>query len=89
MDPIPLTCTLSPDAKRERTRWLDALTARALSVNGGGEGDTLVARFPDDPGLEDELRALAAAEAECCPFLAMTVTRVDGALELAIVAHDD
>ncbi len=36
-------------------------------------GRELEVRFHPGPGVREELEALAAAEAECCPFVAWTV----------------
>jgi hypothetical protein len=45
--------------------------------------------FPDDAGLEAELRALAAAEAECCRFLSIEVHRAGDSLELHVSGPPD
>jgi hypothetical protein len=39
--------------------------------------------FEDQPAVEAELRALVAAENECCSWAAWTVAREDGALVVA------
>jgi hypothetical protein len=66
-----IACSLSARDAAEREQWLARLIAHATSVATSGSGATVT--FAADPALERELRALANAEAECCPFLAITV----------------
>lgn len=42
------------------------------------------ARFAAEPGLEQELRALIALEAECCAFLAIALHATDRGLLLDV-----
>ena len=73
MDELPLiACSLTaaemPDRRR---RWL-ALTDRALARRTAtAEGVRLT--FRAAPGVEEELRALAALERDCCGFAAFEV----------------
>jgi hypothetical protein len=48
------------------------------------EPNGLVADFAYAESLERELRAVAAAEAECCPFLDIAVERSDERLRLSV-----
>jgi hypothetical protein len=69
-----VACTLTDtDLKSQRERWL------ALGQNFGlgriETDDGLRLRFRYHPAVEDELRALAAAENECCAWAAWEVER--------------
>jgi hypothetical protein len=77
-----LACSLRGDDLASRQRWLGELSARALRVTRSESGVSVA--FPPDAGLEAELRALTAAEAECCAFLRISVRRADGAVELDV-----
>src|SRR4051794_34296625 len=87
MDPLPVACTLSGTDRGDRARWVATLLERATGVTPRDDG--VAVRFPDAAVLADELRAFAAAEAACCPFLALTVTRDGDALVLAIAGPPD
>lgn len=83
-----VACTLTPSEYRARTADLGALASQALRSRqpiDGGERLT----FTDSPDTERNLRAAIAAEASCCSFLAMTLTRsADGlALDVTGPAH--
>ncbi len=79
----PIACTLSPADYRQRTDELTALAARALrsreqTING------LRLVFSDRLEIEHDLRAAIAAEATCCPFLTLDLTRTAHGLILEI-----
>jgi hypothetical protein len=87
MDP-PIACTLTPGERRDRTGELAALAARALrSRERTPEGERLV--FADSPATERALRAAIAAEASCCSFLRMALTRAGDGLVLDIAGPED
>ena len=46
--------------------------------------DGLRIRFRDEPAVEQELRALVAAENSCCPWARWEVRRTDGELVLHV-----
>jgi hypothetical protein len=75
--PIAVACALgSADLAAQNSRW-EELAARAMT--GRTEtADGLRLCFRREPDTEEELRALAAAENECCPWAAWTV-RADSA----------
>jgi hypothetical protein len=79
----PVACTLTPDDYRDRTADLAALASRALRsrqpIDGG---ERLV--FADGPDIERQLRTAIAAEASCCSFLAMILTRTAEGLTLDV-----
>jgi hypothetical protein len=78
---VPTACTLTPaDLAAQGARW-ERLAARAM--NGRAEtADGLRLTFRPEPGTVDELRRLAAAENECCPWAGWTVTEDAGRLVL-------
>ncbi len=78
---VPVACTLTPaDLAAQRARW-ERLAARAMT----GRADTAAGvrvTFRAEPGTAEELRSLAAAESECCPWAGWTVTEAAGKLVL-------
>jgi len=66
-DTVPVACALAPaDLAAQAGRW-EQLAARAMT----GRTQTahgLRISFRLQPGAEDELRELAAAENQCCPW---------------------
>jgi hypothetical protein len=78
-----IACTLTPAdlaARRSRWEWLvRAMTERAETSDG------LRICFRPEPGTQEELRVLAAAENECCAWAEWTVEADDG--QLALTAH--
>ena len=80
--PVPVACTLSSAGLATRSLRWEQLVARAMT--GRAEtGDGLRLCFRPEPGAGDELRALAAAESECCPWAAWAV-REDAAGQLEL-----
>jgi hypothetical protein len=85
---LPIACTLPPDQSADRTAQLAALAARALRSRAPTPaGERLV--FADTPEVEAELRAAIAAEARCCPFLAMELRRTRDGLVLEVSGPQD
>jgi len=82
-DPVPVACALSSaDLAAQCSRW-EQLAARAMT----GRAETtagLSLCFRREPGAEEELRALAAAENECCPWAAWTVRADAGQIVLDV-----
>jgi hypothetical protein len=84
----PIACTLAPGDYRDRTRALAALAARALrGREQTADGERLV--FADSPDTERELRAMIAAEADCCAFLRMDLRRADDGLVLDVAGPQE
>jgi hypothetical protein len=79
--PVAVACALGPaDLAAQSSRW-EQLAARAMT--GRAEtADGLRLCFRREPGAEEELRALAAAENECCPWAAWTVRADSGQVVL-------
>jgi hypothetical protein len=69
---LPIACSLA-GADRERRAALVAQLATDALVGRERDVATLVLRFRTTDGVERRVRALAALEAECCPFLAIAV----------------
>ena len=84
---LPIACSLDAAALPAREAELARLGGSLISVTSG-EGPPVVLRFKPDRGTRAELDRIVAAEAECCPFLRMTV-REGEALELTIDGPDD
>jgi hypothetical protein len=79
----PVACTLTPAGLAARGRRWEQLVARAMA----GRAETpegLRLCFRGEPGDEEELRALAGAETECCPWATWTVERDAGTIVLDI-----
>jgi hypothetical protein len=86
--PPPIACTLPGPAFAARTSRLSALAARALVARRPVEdGHRLT--FTDTPEVEADLRGAIAAEAACCPFLTMDLTRTPDGLELVLTGPPD
>ena len=84
----PIACTLAPDEFRSRSSDLAAIAARSLRQRApipGGERLT----FAGDDATERELRAVVAAEAQCCAFLELDLRRQREHLVLDVVGPED
>ena len=73
--PLPTACALGPQDGRDRLRRWEALQRSAPPVSSVRDG-VLEVRYPGAPGVLEELRALAAAEQDCCAFVDWSVARV-------------
>lgn len=82
---LPVACTLTPDGLAARAGQWRAVIARAMTSRTQ-TADGLRLTFRAGPGTEAELRGLAAAEAECCPWARWTVEAAGGQLVLIIRA---
>jgi hypothetical protein len=82
----PVACTLTAaDLAAQAGRW-KRLIARA----GTGRTETAAGlRMSFRPDAEDELRGLAAAEAECCRWASWTVERTAGTVILDVRSSAD
>ena len=84
-DTTPLACSLGPEALRDRLDRIASLGARSL-IGHAGEGGKHVLRFGYDEQTRRVLEQIVAAEARCCPFLALDLGEGDGELILTIAA---
>jgi hypothetical protein len=66
------SCSLDARGLAERQRRWEELACRA-GAELSATGDGLRLRFRREPGVEDELRELAALERDCCSFADWTV----------------
>jgi len=84
----PVACTLtSADLAAQGQRW-ERLAARALTERAE-TADGLRMFFRPEPGAEEELRALVAAENECCRWADWAVEAGDGQIVLAVRSAGD
>jgi hypothetical protein len=79
----PIACSLSANDRELRAELIARLSADAL-VARRREGRSLVLGFLPGADVERRVREWAALEAECCPFLTMTVEAGDALLTLRI-----
>jgi hypothetical protein len=85
---MPVACALTAaDLAAQGRRWLRlaarAMTGRAETAHG------IRVSFRPEPGAEEELRALVAVEAECCPWATWTVEASAGRLVLDVRSAGD
>jgi len=84
----PAACSLSRvDSAERRERWL-RLGDRALSDKAPTNAGVRL-RFRRLPGVESELRELAALDRECCSFAAWSLRSEEADLILEISAEGD
>jgi len=79
-----MACSLDAVGLRDHLGHLAKLGASLLGSAGERGNHTL--RFRDDPETRAALGAAVRAEAECCPFLELSIARADGELVLGIEA---
>lgn len=83
---LPVACNLGPDDGPARSRRWQQLAETAKPA-ARRDGPQLMVRYQPGPGVQEELEALAAAEAECCSFVSWSVTR-DGVAPVLLVSAD-
>ena len=83
---LPVACTLGPDDGRARMRRWQAL-AKKGRPSARRSDHRLEVRYQPEPGVRDELDALAAAERQCCAFVAWDVSQ-DGHYPVLYVTAD-
>ena len=83
---LPVACTLGPDDGSARLRRWQALAEKG-GPSARRSGHRLEVSYQAEPGVRDELEALAAAERECCSFVAWEVSQ-DGDLPVLRVTAD-
>ena len=74
---MPIACSLTGPERAARGAEIHRLARDARRVPGG-------ALLTFAPGAEPRVRAIVAAEAECCPFLRFELRRTGAALEVAV-----
>jgi hypothetical protein len=85
---IPVACSLTPAGLAAQAGRWERLAARAMVVRTETP-DGLRIEFRPEPGAEEELRALAAVEAECCPWAAWAVRASAGQIVLDVRSAGD
>lgn len=84
----PVACSLTPtDLAGQSARW-ERLAARALTERAETEHGLRLS-FRPEPGAEEELRRLAAAENECCRWAKWTVGTHAGQIVLDVRSAGD
>jgi MerR family transcriptional regulator, copper efflux regulator len=84
----PVACSLTTEGLAEQAgRWV-RLAARAMTGHTTTT-DGLRLGFRPEPGIEEELRALAAVETQCCPWATWTVQASATQLVLEVRAAGD
>jgi len=81
----PVACTLTPVGLAARASHWRTVITRAMT-DRSQTSDGLRLTFRAGPGTEAELRGLAAAETECCPWASWAVETTGGQLVLTIRA---
>jgi hypothetical protein len=77
-----VACTLSDtNLKTQRERWINVGTNFGIARQQTDAGLQLT--FKDHPAVEQELRALVAAENDCCSWASWSVDREHGTLVMA------
>jgi hypothetical protein len=85
---LPMACSLAGSDLVERYRDLAGFgTANLIGRSSGAHGEEL--RFRRSAVNERRLRAIVAAEAECCPFLDLDLVEREGELVLRIGSAED
>jgi hypothetical protein len=82
---LPLACSLETTALEQRLAAMSELGEDSL-LGSSVERDRRVLRFRSDESTRERLRAIVAAEAECCSFFELDLSEEDGALLLTIAA---
>jgi hypothetical protein len=89
VEELPLiACSLSPAELPERQARWRALMERALEDRAPAPEGLRLA-FRADPGVEDELRALAELERECCGFAAFAVQAAGDRVVLEVTSSGE
>jgi hypothetical protein len=83
--PLPIACTLAPDAFAGRVEWITALNRTHLRAHVRERNVLLLTYAPD---AAPEVRELVRRERACCAFLTFALDEADGAVRLRIEAPD-
>lgn len=83
----PIACSLDAADLTRRLAAIAALGAESLLSREVDDGRHLL-RFRADAGTRRRLGEIVAAEAECCPFLELTLSEGNGELVLSIAVPD-
>ena len=81
----PIACTLTATESRDRAGEVGRLARTALLARHRIDGGV---RMIFDKAARERLEVLVAAEAECCPFLAMDLRAGEGGLVLEVTGPE-
>jgi len=84
-DENPIACSLSPGDLQSRLDEITQLGTESLIAHKTDE-DRHLLRFRNNTETRRRLEVLVAAEAQCCPFLDLSLTESDDELILTVVA---
>jgi hypothetical protein len=82
---VSVACTLGPDDGAVRMRRWEALSEKG-HPSARRRGHRLEVRYQPKLGLREELEALAAAERQCCSFVAWSVSQDQDYVVLSVAA---
>ena len=85
---LPIACTLPPADLAARKDDLAAFAAQALRSREPLPGGARL-RFSGDEETAQRLRAIVAAESDCCAFLSFDLKAEDGLLRLDVTGPAD
>ena len=80
---LPLACSLGAADLAQRARQLSEVGRRGL-LTSELSGNRAVLTW--DSAVQEDVRAVVAAEAECCPFLDMRLVYREDSIELIVEA---
>jgi hypothetical protein len=86
-DPKPISCTLGASDLQQRRDEIAALGTASL-IGHAVEDGVHTLRFRRDEGTRHRLKELAAAEAQCCSFLDLSIGDRHDELVLSIAASE-
>jgi hypothetical protein len=84
----PVACSLNSGELTERLAAIAEVGASCL-ISRRIEGESRVLRFHKSAATRERLEGILAAEAECCPFLDLSLHERDDELVLSIAASED
>ncbi len=80
---LPIACSLGASDLKQRLAEIAAIVEESL-IGQETDGGRHALRFRADAGTRKQLEEIVAAEAECCPFLDLTLEEQGGELILSI-----
>lgn len=87
-DPEPIACSLGASDLQQRLNEIAELGAASLIGHDAAAGKHTL-RFRPDPTTRRRLEEIVAAEAECCSFLELALSKDGDSLVLSIAAPRD
>jgi hypothetical protein len=84
----PVACSLDAGALKQRLAAIAEIGADSL-IASDTEGHRHLLRFRTDPTTRERLEDIVAAEAECCSFLDLSLSKEEDGLILSIAAPRD